>query len=482
MPRSAHRACDDFHRTHDRWLGRSLTRRQVITRGVGAGLAVYAAKAMPFARILEAATAEAQSAPSSAVLVSVFLPGGLDLLSALPPIGQLGRYNDLRQGDAVTGAPALGSTGLGAHPSFTQGTNGGVKGLYDSGKVGFLPGIDYANPDLSHFHSRHFWETGLITQDVAPGWMGRWLDRHGSGDNPFQGLSVDYGLSPVMRSSHAPVAAVASPDDAELWIRGLWGTGYDKTMDTWGRISAPTPRRPGPAAAYTGARLAKQVGDRLAPYRSTDTSDPLAPPVPYPKDNDFADRLSKLAAMISLPLGIRLATVEADGDFDTHDNQPEELAKSIGTVSEGLSAFQADLEARGVADRVITLVWSEFGRRPESNDSNGTDHGAGGIAWVQGTRAQGGVLSDYPSLTSFDREDNLQVTLDFRSRLRLPARGLAGHRSRRDHPELEGLPPPLARALSAPRVTETGWTASPVGSALVSSAAIEEETRAHGNR
>jgi uncharacterized protein (DUF1501 family) len=416
---SAHRACDDFRQTtaawHDRWLGRSMTRRQIITRGLGAGLAVYAAKAMPFARVLQAATAEAQAAPEAPVLVSVFLPGGVDLLSALPPVADYGRYADLRKAVKVDAPPALGSTGLGVHPSLAQGTNGGVKGLFDAGKVGFLPGIDYANPDLSHFHSRHFWETGLITPNVAPGWLGRWLDRHGSGDNPFQGLSLAYGLSPVMRSSRVPVAAVSSPDDAEMWIRGLWGTAYDRAMDTYGRIASARRKGAGPGSAYTAARLAKAVGDTLAPYKSKDDNDPLAPPVAYPKENDFAERLSRLAAMISLPLGIRLATVEADGDFDTHDNQPEDLAKGLTGVSEGLAAFQADLEARGIAERVITLVWSEFGRRPEANESTGTDHGAGGVAWVQGTRVRGGVLSDYPSLSSFDREDNLQVTLDFRS-------------------------------------------------------------------
>jgi uncharacterized protein (DUF1501 family) len=83
-------------------------------------------------------------------------------------------------------------------------------------------------------------------------------------------------------------------------------------------------------------------------------------------------------------------------------------------VSGALAAFQADLEARGVADRVLTLVWSEFGRRPEQNDSGGTDHGAGGIAWVQGTRVTSGVLTDYPDLNKFDSEDNLNVTVDFR--------------------------------------------------------------------
>ena len=97
---------------------------------------------------------------------------------------------------------------LGVNPQLAQGLNGGFKGLFEAGKVGLLPGIDYANPDLSHFHSRHFWETGLITPDQATGWLGRWLDRAGTPDNPLQGVSMDYSLSPVLRSGGAPVAAV----------------------------------------------------------------------------------------------------------------------------------------------------------------------------------------------------------------------------------------------------------------------------------
>jgi uncharacterized protein (DUF1501 family) len=155
----------------------------------------------------------------------------------------------------------------------------------------------------------------------------------------------------------------------------------------------------------------------LAPYKDDDDDKPapqLVPRVAYPSDSDFGDQLKVLAGMLDLPLGIRVATVEADGDFDTHDNQPEELGKSLAEVSAGLAAFQADLEARGSADRVLTLVWSEFGRRPEANESQGTDHGAGGVAWVQGTRARGGVLTDYPDLDNLDREGNLEVTVDFR--------------------------------------------------------------------
>jgi uncharacterized protein (DUF1501 family) len=407
---NAHRACDDFHRTSERVP--PLTRRQVLGWGIGGGMSLYLAKAMPIQRVLEAAAADAAAAPHAPVLVSVFMPGGLDLLDTLVPLHDYGRYADLRPKLKVGNAAQLGGTGLGVNPSLTQGVGGGIKGLYDRGKIGFLPGIDYSNPDLSHFHSRHFWETGLITDRDTPGWLGRWLDRSGNRDNPLQGVSMGYGLSAVMRSGHAPVAAVASPGDAGFWIRGVWGDAYDAAMKAYGRMGHGHGGGEAIGAAREAARLAKQVADRLEPYAEHDGVDPLASSVPYPEGSDFGQRLRYLAAMISKPLGIRVANVEAEGDFDTHDNQSD-LTEILADVSQCLAAFQADLEARGVADRTLTFVWSEFGRRPEENDS-GTDHGAGGIAWVQGNRALAGVHSDYPDLHSLDREDNLKVTIDFR--------------------------------------------------------------------
>jgi uncharacterized protein (DUF1501 family) len=414
MPRhSRHRACDDFHQTAS-----LLTRRQLVGRSVAAGLTAYMASNTPLARILEAAEASAADAPASPVLVSVFLPGGCDLLSTLSPVQQAGRLTDLRRTLGIGDVPALpGERSLAVHPSLTTGVGGGVAGLFAAGKVGFLPGIDYANPDLSHFHSRHFWETGLITAQDAPGWLGRWLDHHGDPGNPLQGLSVDGGLSPLLRTASAPVAAVSSPGDAELWMTGAWGVPADLGHAAWSRLAAdPLSDRPGPVAAARSCALTKTVADMLDPYKDVDDKPvpQLVPRVAYPENNDLADQLKALAGMLDLPLGIRVATVEADGDFDTHDNQLEELGKSLAEVSAGLAAFQADLEARGIADRVLTFVWSEFGRRPEANESQGTDHGAGGIAWVQGTRARGGVLTDYPDLGRLDREGNLEVTVDFR--------------------------------------------------------------------
>jgi uncharacterized protein (DUF1501 family) len=423
MPRpNAHRACNDFHATSEAtrrsFLGdeSTLTRRQLVGRGIAAGLTVYAARAMNIANLFDAAEAAHAAAPDAPVLVSVFLPGGCDLLDTLVPLDRFGRYADLRPDTKQRGALALGSTGLGLNPALGSGISGGLKGLFDAGKVGFMPGIDYANPDLSHFHSRHFWETGLITPQSATGWLGRLLDRTGDRDNPLQGISMTGALSPTLRSASAPVAAVSSPGDAQFWIPDVWGKAFDYAMGAWEEIAERAAAGPGAAAATSSARMAKRVADTLEPYQKDEDkgTDPLAGSIAYPKDNDFADNLRNLAGLLAQPLGIRVAAVEADFDFDTHDKQNEDLGESLVKVSEGLAAFQADVEARGLGDRVLTLVWSEFGRRPQQNESAGTDHGAGGVAFVMGKRAKGGILSDYPDLSKLDREDNLAVTLDFR--------------------------------------------------------------------
>ena len=76
--------------------------------------------------------------------------------------------------------------------------------------------------------------------------------------------------------------------------------------------------------------------------------------------------------------------------------------------------FRSDLEARGLADRVLTLVWSEFGRRAQENASAGTDHGAAGCGFLIGTRASGTMIGEWPSLTNLDANGNQKENVDFR--------------------------------------------------------------------
>jgi uncharacterized protein (DUF1501 family) len=82
-------------------------------------------------------------------------------------------------------------------------------------------------------------------------------------------------------------------------------------------------------------------------------------------------------------------------------------------TADSLLAFQRDLEARGLADRVLVHVWSEFGRRPEENGS-GTDHGAAGAGFLIGSSAKGELVGAFPGLAVLDEDDNLRNTSDFR--------------------------------------------------------------------
>lgn len=150
------------------------------------------------------------------VLVTVFLPGGLDLLDSLIPFHDHGTCADLHRNVRVGDPEPLAGSALGIHPNLTQGVRCGSKGLFDSGKIGFLPGIDYPIPNLSHFHSRQFWETGLIDDSDSPGWLGRWIGVNGNQDNPLHALTLGYGISPVIRSRRAPVAWLSPIPTAAL--------------------------------------------------------------------------------------------------------------------------------------------------------------------------------------------------------------------------------------------------------------------------
>ena len=100
----------------------------------------------------------------------------------------------------------------------------------------------------------------------------------------------------------------------------------------------------------------------------------------YPTSN-FAKGLQVLAEAIVQKLGLRVGYVTIGG-FDTHADQDTKTTTALGhhsglltDLAEGLAALYSDLTAHGMADDVIVMTWSEFGRRVHENGSRGTDHG-----------------------------------------------------------------------------------------------------------
>ena len=398
--------------------GTGIDRRGLLAGAAGGLLAVYGAGRLGLTSralgegIAQAATSQASASP---ILVSVFLAGGIDALSMLAPVGDP-LYRKLRPTLAI--APNAGTSftedpRLRWHPSAKS-----LATLHDAGKVTVFPGIGYSSPDMSHFTSRHYWEVGATETGLETGWLGRYLDIAGNNVNPLQGLSLDGEMNPMLATAHSPVAAIDRPEDFSLWLNGVWGDVFALTLDSAASLGARQSHTRDMAVAQV-AQAASEVGivrRALAPFQNSNGNAAYSSPVSYPKSasGDFPQRLAGLAAMIAGGLPLRCVTLTSDTQFDTHSSQENTLDSGLQLVADSLAAFQADLETRGLADRVLVHVWSEFGRRAQENGSAGTDHGAAGASLLIGTRASGTMIGEWPGLANLDVNGNQIENVDFR--------------------------------------------------------------------
>jgi uncharacterized protein (DUF1501 family) len=395
--------------------GTGLDRRSFVLRSAGMALAVYGAGALRLPLLEDGILEAAAAAPAQPVLVSVFLDGGVDSLSLLAPVADPD-YRRLRPKLALpdSGLAFTEDPRLRWHPSAAS-----LRTLHLEGKLTVVPTVGYTDADQSHFTSRHYWEVGATNPGLRTGWLGRYLDRAGQSNNPLQGLSLDGELAPPLATTKAPVAAIRGPDQYAFWAPGVWGEIEQEMLKTLAPLgSARGGGDKALAAVANTATQATRLRDQLGVFRTKpENGNRFGSTVTYPEHRSgFPQRLAGLAAMLAAGLPLRCVALRAYGMYDTHSDQPDALTQGLKVTSESLLAFQRDLEARGLADRVLTLVWSEFGRRAEENGSRGTDHGAAGVALLMGTRVRGQMIGELPPLReALDKEGNLKATVDYRS-------------------------------------------------------------------
>ena len=126
-------------------------------------------------------------------------------------------------------------------------------------------------------------------------------------------------------------------------------------------------------------------------------------------------RLKMIAKLIKAELGTTVYYTRLAG-FDTHANQRQPHANLLSQFSLALSSFYRDLTAAGLADRVLTFAFSEFGRRLRENGSKGTDHGTAGPVFMAGSieSINGGLFGNAPNLKKLVDGDPTYST-DFRT-------------------------------------------------------------------
>jgi uncharacterized protein (DUF1501 family) len=384
------------------------------------------------------------SAATDDTLVVVFLRGGVDGLSLVPPVGGADRtpYEQARPTLKVptsgTGAAlALANTGgaWGLHPRASA-----LHALYQSNRLAVILGAGQINQPVtrSHFDSQANMEVGMGGQQGSGvGWLTRHL--------VSAGLPSNVAIPSVCMGSITATSLLSSTETITL------GSGSDFRLDSapWGWNSADN-YQPNPApAGFAGfvetlPQLWNASGDPLERAgRRTIDSLALMRPINYGLynagsnaggyqpagganygSNALGTQLRNIAQMVKAGLGLRVAAVDFGG-WDTHDGQGnpansyDYFGNQVQILSDALGAFYTDLSAGATnyMNKVSVVVMSEFGRRVNENDSGGTDHGYGNVMLALGGSVNGGrTFGTFPGLSSgalFEGAD-VGVTTDYR--------------------------------------------------------------------
>jgi len=351
------------------------------------------------------------------VLVVVELAGGNDGLNTVVPYRDDAYYRK-RPSIAIPANEVLrmpGDPQVALHPAMDA-----VAEMMEQGRASVVQGAGYPNPNRSHFVSMDIWHTADPRAGRGLGWIGKALDQ--AAENAPQ---ADHSADCVAIGDTAPLAAQGRRtkpvnfDNPNLfrWVGSELHPALESPYQKLQREARPPasrgptlmPTESAPDQAAFLARTAMNAQVASERMRRAVDQNPLTS---FP-GNSLGRQLQKVAAMIRAELPTRIYYVRMGG-FDTHAGQPGRHNQLLSRFSDSVAAFYRELDAMGQADRVLTMGFSEFGRRVRQNASGGTDHGAAGPMFFFGPRVRAGVLGNAPSLETLDRGDLIH-TVDFRS-------------------------------------------------------------------
>ena len=340
------------------------------------------------------------------VLVVLQLSGGNDILNTLVPYTNP-LYYDNRPNVRIPEDQVLPiNDTLGFNPNMAP-----LKALYDAGKVAVIQGVGYPTPNRSHFRSMDVWHTCEPEKMADEGWLGRAIrDLDLNKENVLTGVNFGRGLPKALAAPGVPVASVGSLESYGVLTTIELEEQRTQALDIFARMYSPS-MGTGPVMEYlsqTGMDAmngADILATATAKYSST---------VEY-GGSSMSQYMRNIAQVHCADLGTRiLYTTAPYNSFDTHATQMSAHAGLCTNLSQSVGDFFDDLKEHNATENVVLLLFTEFGRRVHDNGS-GTDHGAGGAAFVIGDAIKGGLYGEYPSLAEEKLMDgDLHFNNDFR--------------------------------------------------------------------
>lgn len=310
-------------------------------------------------------------------LVVVFLRGGADGLTLVPPVGN-SEYHRVRPTLAVAEKEILklGDSNCGFNPALS-----GLHRIFRDGGLTVVPAVGSNDETRSHFYAQDLMEHG---GQIAGGWLGRFLRyREGKPPSALSAIALGKALPEVLRG--APAATVM--ESMATFSLGSESGSTAVLQKELGILYGLEETILGPAARDTLEAL-----ERVEKLRREDS-----PPMNGAEygDDSFSRGLRQTARLVRARVGLEAVSLDLEG-WDSHFAQETLITPLMSRLSDGLAAFHQDLGR--LMEKVTVVVMTEFGRRVAENSSFGTDHGSGGIMLVMGGSERGDVFGGMPEL------------------------------------------------------------------------------------
>jgi uncharacterized protein (DUF1501 family) len=330
-------------------------------------------------------------------LLVIQLSGGNDGLNTVIPVRNDIYYKN-RPGIAIKSKSTIGL-------NDELGLNSVMKDFmkfYDNGNLTILNGVGYPNPNKSHFRSMEIWQSASDSDEYKnTGWLGRYLDSECTGcQQPSHAIEVDELLSLSLKGENHSGMAIRDPKRLFLstsgeFIKEISKKGNSKNANENADFLYKT--------LIDATSSVKYIYSKSRIYKSSNE---------YP-DTPFGKNLKTISELIISGIETKVFYISLSG-FDTHANQNNRQDKLLQELSEGLSAFMDDMKKNGSDKEILSMVFSEFGRRVVQNGSGGTDHGtANNLFLIGGGISKPGIYNDFPDLSQLDNGD-INFSIDFR--------------------------------------------------------------------
>ena len=389
----------DIHdQEHKKWNRRSFLQALGLVGGgtmMLGGAPLTASSPSPLASALS-------MAETDRILILIRLKGGNDGLNTIVPIYDYDNYANLRptikinQTDLYNLSPDIGL------PNFMS----DLQSMWGNGAMKVVHGVGYNDQSLSHFRSSDVWASTEEQQVVNTGWFGR----------HFESIYPDYLVNPPAIPAAIQIGSIGNlifDGDNNNYAFSVSNPNQLENIAQSGTLHDMTNL---PPCTY-GEQLQFMRGTTNTTFTYAETIhnayENSTNSITY-LDEQLGRQLAIVARMIKGNLGTKVYMVTLDG-FDTHAEQVGQHDVLMNDLANSVKLFFDDLATTGHDQDVLAMTISEFGRRPDENGSNGTDHGAAAPMMLFGPGLEGnGFIGNHPSLTNLDQNGNLVYNVDFK--------------------------------------------------------------------